>query len=50
MFNFSEESFHKGIDSAIRKVKESTKNEEGKKIKENFTYKNTLENILSCVL
>ena len=50
MYNFSDESFHEGVDLAIKKVKEIGENQEGKRINENFTYKNTLENILSRVL
>jgi hypothetical protein len=50
MYNFSDEGFYNAVDIAVAKVTSKQKNEEGKKIKENFTYRNTLENILKRVL
>lgn len=50
MFNFSKEDFNQATDKAVEKIRQKLKNEEGKKIRDSFTYKNTLENILKRVL
>lgn len=50
MYNFSDESFYNAIDTAIEKVNNKQKNITGKNIRQDFTYKNTLENILSSVI
>jgi len=50
MYNFSDESFYDAIDTAIEKVNNKEKNITGKNIRQDFTYKNTLENILSSVI
>ena len=50
MYNFTDEEFYQAIDIAVDKVNNKEVNTSGKKIKETFTYKNTLENILKRVI
>lgn len=50
MYNFSAEDFNKAIDLAIEKVAKGQTNIKGKEIRKNFTYKNTLENILQSII
>lgn len=50
MYNFSENDFNQATDIAINKVVNKQENIKGKQIRKNFTYKNTLENILQSVI
>jgi hypothetical protein len=49
IYTFSDEDFYQSIEQAIARVKKS-RNESGKLIKNKFTYKKTLNNILKSVI
>ena len=48
IYTFSDEDFYQSIEEAINRVKKS-RNENGKLIKDKFTYKKTLNNILKSI-
>ena len=49
MYTFSMEEFEVAVKKAIDKYKNNSYNNSGAKLKEKFTYKNTLDKILSYI-